>query len=111
MPRQVRRPFAVAATVAAVVVVVAVVVASILRRKPQVVAEGGDTQAIFEAYVRQWSKALGIDQEWMRAHLDLVEDEAYDAGAPTDWESRGWPTPVGPWDDRYRFEGPSLKSR
>jgi hypothetical protein len=50
-----------------------------------------------------WSQATGIDPEWMIANIGNAEDAAYGLGAPTDWEQRGWPSPLGPQDDPTRY--------
>ena len=69
-----------------------------------------DLAEIADNYAQTWSAYLGTDKAWMAYHLDDTEDEAYDEGAPFNWEKIGWPTPVGPGEDRFRYAGPTLRA-
>jgi hypothetical protein len=65
--------------------------------------DGQATDPSNDATVQQWAAATGINATWLAEHLGDAEQAAYDRGAPTDWEARGWPSPLGPWENPAQF--------
>lgn len=60
--------------------------------------EGTDYLAVTR---RRWATALSIEDD--EVDFDAIEEQAYAAGAPDDWERLGWPTPCGPRDQPRRY--------